>query len=129
MAACLMNWIYFKNKETGGTFEAPDEDGVRARYEALGWVEVDRPEAKPFVPAPGNVEPGTDTEWVTLYHPEVKATHDFPNNAEAIAGAQESGWTAVPKKDTKPVQDDPPAEDTQPKKVTASAKAKTAEEK
>jgi hypothetical protein len=87
-----MNWIYFTNPETGGTFECPDTEGVRARYEALGWVETERPVETPFVPSPINEDVSADTQWVTLWHPEVKASHEFPNNADAIAGALESGW-------------------------------------
>jgi hypothetical protein len=91
-----MDWIYFTNPATGGVFEAPATEGVRERYEALGWVETERPAETPFVPSPINVDASADTGWVTLWHPGVKASHAFPSNADAIAGAMESGWVYPP---------------------------------
>lgn len=123
----MPKWIYFEHKETGGTFEAPDEDGVRARYEALGWTEVDRPEDKPFVPAGGNEPAGQDTTWVTLYHPKANATHEFPNNADALSGAMESGWQ-YPKKATPDKEPENTPEPVKPAKKV-SAPAKTTSEK
>lgn len=87
-----MKWLYFTHPATEGTTEVPDEDGVQEWHEARGWVLGEKPEELIFVPAPGNAEDTTASEWITLYHPETTAVHDFPNNPEAIAGAQESGW-------------------------------------
>lgn len=118
----MTDWLYFENKVTGGTFEAPDEDGVHERYEALGWVLTDKPEDKPVVPSSLN-QPGPEQEWVTMHHPKAKADHDFPNNTEAIAGAIESGWE-LPKPPKPPAPDQ--ESDSKPK---ATAPAKPTEEK
>jgi hypothetical protein len=131
-----MDFILFKHKETGGEFQAPDEEGVREFYEARGWEEVEPPEPMPFVPEKVNIDPSTvPDEWITLYHPETTALHDFPNNLEAIAGAQESGWELPPK--VTPDESPAPSEDTEspaPKpdskpKAKAPAKAAETEEK
>jgi len=107
----MIDWLYFEHPATGGTFEAADEDGVRERYEALGWKLTDKPEDKPVVPSRLN-QPGMEQEWVTMWHPKAKAHHDFPNNTEAIAGALESGWE-LPKPPKPPVPDQEP--DSKPK--------------
>ncbi len=121
-----MEFIYFKHKETDGVFEAPDEPGVRERYEALGWEEQERPKPGPFVPAPGNDAPdAADGEWVVLQHKETHATHDFPNNEDALQGAFDAGWSYPPKPKAKP-----PVEESKPEpKAKASAKAVAEEEK
>lgn len=87
-----MGWNYFVHKDTGGTTEVPDDPDVTAWHEARGWKLTEKPEAEPFVPSPGTDGPIQETEWVTLFHPIVKASHEFPNNPEAIAGALEAGW-------------------------------------
>jgi hypothetical protein len=125
-----MNWLYFTNPETGGTFEAPDEEGVRERYEALGWVQGEKPDEGPLVPSRLN-QPGTEQEWVTLYHPAVNATHEFPANTESIAGAMKSGWTYPPGPPAPPAEEapTPPAPEPESKsKAKASAKAVDTEE-
>jgi hypothetical protein len=119
-----MNWLHFENKATGGTTDVPDEPGVKEWHEARGWTLGEKPEEPIFVPQPGNADPEPST-WVQLYHPGVGATHDFPNNPEAIAGAMESGWVfpVDPQIDGEP--DETPSEEPTPKKApkktTASA--------
>jgi hypothetical protein len=86
------NSFWMKHQETGGLREFPNEDGVQAYWEARGWALTDAPEDRPSVPVPVDLPPG-DTTFVAMYHPVVRTTHEFPNNAEAVAGAQEAGWT------------------------------------
>lgn len=129
-----MDFILFSHKETGGEFQAPDEPGVREYYEARGWEEIDPPAPVPFVPEKVNVDPNeVPAEWVTLEHSETHARHDFPNNPEAIAGAEESGWERIPEPKEEPPAGDPepPADvpDSKPPKAKAPAKAVTPEEK
>jgi hypothetical protein len=112
-----MNWIYFKNSETGGTTTVPDEPGVRDWHEAHGWAETDAPVERPFVPSADGGQMVQLSEWVTLYHPAVDATHEYPNNPEAIAGAMEAGWV-YPKDDPEP--------EPEPKEVPKSKKTATA---
>lgn len=87
-----MKWLYLKHDETGGVTEIPDTRDVREWHEARGWKVIERPEELPFVPEKRDMPPGVDNDWVTLFHPDVSTTHNFPNNPEAIAGAMESGW-------------------------------------
>jgi hypothetical protein len=124
-----MDWLYFTHPATGGAFEAQDEDGVRERYEALGWRLTDKPEDVPFVPVKLD-KPASEQEWVTLYHPEIRATHVYPNNPEALAGAAEAGWVIPP--EPEPEVSDSPADeksDSKSTKAKAPAKAADSEEK
>lgn len=109
-----MDWIYFEHKETGGHMSAPAEPGVVEFWEARGWVKADEPEQAPFIPAKEDLPPGDDG-WVELVHSVTKATHIFPSNPEAIAGAIETGWQ-VPK---------PPEPEPEPEAPSKPAKAKT----
>ena len=104
--------IYMENEAIGsGAIEFSDEPGVVEWYRARGWKLVDRPEPAPFIPKPG-MEP-TDDGWVTLKHAETGATHDFPNNPDALAGAVDVGWepiTPEPSDDQEnETPEDPPA--------------------
>jgi hypothetical protein len=74
--------------------DVPDEPGAVAWQEARGWVRTDPPGPAP-VPRSGDM-PAGDTEWVTLWHPLVQATHEFPNNPAALQGAAEAGWGPLP---------------------------------
>jgi hypothetical protein len=102
-----MDWIYLTNEATGGATKVPNEPGVKEWHEARGWVVSEEPTEDIFVPAPGDNSP-EHTEWVTLYHPAVDATHEFPNNPAAIEGAIEAGWEkpVPPQAD----EDSPPGE-------------------
>lgn len=86
--------IYMENKDIeSGPTEFPDSPDVVTWYEARGWFVVDAPEPKPFIPTPGTAVEGV--EWVSLKHSETGATHDFPNNPDALAGAADVGWGPV----------------------------------
>jgi len=109
-----MATLLMRHAETGGESRFQDEPGVREFYEARGWTVVDEPEPVPFVPTPGN-SPAGDDGFVEMYHPAVGATHRFPNNQEAIAGAEESGWT-LPHEDREEIastEGSDPADDTE----------------
>jgi hypothetical protein len=119
-----MDWVYLAHKETGGRMQAPDEPGVVEWYAARGWAKTDAPADAVFVP---KVATANTDEWVTLEHPGIGATHEFPNNPEALAGAMEAGWSyieadvppepepAPAPKSSKAKADVPPATDDQPK--------------
>jgi hypothetical protein len=107
----MTEWLYMTHPATGGGTRMPDQPGVRERYEALGWVigDLEDEDAKIFVP-PKVVEANTEDGWVTLYHRETHAAHEFPAHPDAIQGAYEAGWQATPPKvatpDPTPVVDD-----------------------
>lgn len=89
------NWIFFEHQETGNRTRAPRQPGVLPWFLSRGWLETapvdgDTPISVPPLPED---ESG---QWVTLYHPGVDSVHNFPNNAGALAGARESGWTDLP---------------------------------
>jgi hypothetical protein len=73
----------------------PDDPAVLAAHEGRGWRVVEVPEPGPFVPDKVNVNPGdVEAAWVELVHPVTGARHQFPNNPDAVAGANEAGWVA-----------------------------------
>jgi len=117
-----MAFFFMENKELGAKAEFPDEDGVEEYWTARGWVRVDTPIEEPFVPRPENTPPG-DTTFVTMWHPEARATHDFPNNPEAISGAQEAGWTLDLPKDGP--EDPEPTKEPQTPAQSRKSKPKT----
>jgi hypothetical protein len=92
------DWIYLKHADAGET-RVPDQPGVLESYQARGWSVMDDPEleAQVFVP-PKVVEKNERDGWVTLYHPETHAVHEFPSHPDAVQGAYESGWQASPPK-------------------------------
>jgi hypothetical protein len=124
-----MDWIYFKNSETGGTTTVPDEPGVREWHEAHGWVITDAPVERPFVPSADGGQLVQLSEWVTLYHPAVDAIHDYPNNPDAIAGAMQAGWVYPPGPETEPETEPEPEAPKTTKKATTSVKASDEKEK
>jgi hypothetical protein len=85
-----MEFIYMVHSDTEAGHWFPNEPGVENHFKARGWKLTDPPEDKPFVSKHGDVTP--DEEWVTLVHPELDITHDFPNNLAAIEGAHDAGW-------------------------------------
>jgi hypothetical protein len=88
-----VKWIYLTHPQIEGAVQwASDEPGVVERQEALGWVRTDEPHERPFVPDGAPIEP--DDEFVTLVNHETGASHPFPNNPDALAGAQDAGWSA-----------------------------------
>src|SRR5882757_366028 len=103
MADVMTDMVYMVHGASGGGASFPDEDGVIEWYEAHGWEKADEPKQAVFVPDPGTTD---ENPWVTLYHPELKTTHEFPNNFEAISGAGEAGWE-IPPEDSP--EDPPPA--------------------
>lgn len=128
---------YMVNKDTGGTTEMSlVEPGAREFWEARGWEVTDRPEAGPFVP-PKAVDKAADEDgWVTLHHPEIGASHAFPNNPDAVQGAYEAGWQVTPPKaaadqeqadaeqaESTDLPQDPPAAGRAARKTASSAKA------
>lgn len=91
----MTEWVDLRNDGTGGTTRLPDDESVVTWYEARGWSRYDPPAAAPFVPASGEAAsgvPGDRAGFVELVHPDLDATHEFPNNPEALAGAAEAGW-------------------------------------
>jgi hypothetical protein len=104
----MSDWVTLKH-EHGGTTSVPDREDVVAAHEARGWVRVDDDElaeqaAAPFVPASTDAPDGA--EWVDLVHPDLPTgTNRVPNNAAAIAGALEAGWT-YPKPPADAVEDE-----------------------
>lgn len=136
----MADFIYLFNADTQTGQYFPDQPGVAEFWSGRGWALADPPEEKPFVSEALDIEPSTD--WVTLYHPEVKAYHDFPNNRAAIEGAYEAGWSrdisdssgdtgGVPSTETPTLDTDSESSDSEtPKKVAAkrtSAKTTTKE--
>lgn len=121
-----MNFVYMKQTELDEGHWFPNEEGVIPHQEARGWVVTDPPEETPFVSAHGDIDP--EQEWVTLWHPEIQTTHEFPNNPAALEGAYESGWTSIPKPESEEpeaaeVSEDSSAKKKPAKKATASASA------
>lgn len=94
-----MDWVDLQHPASGGTQRVPDDPDVITFWEARGWARYTPEPEKPFVPVPGTEDPD-DSDWVTLYHPGVGTTHQFPNNPDALAGAFDAGWEYLP---------DPPA--------------------
>jgi hypothetical protein len=90
-------WLHLEHEETGGTSQIPNDDAVRTWHEARGWRVVDPPEQVPFIPTPTDQD-GEQAAWATLVHPDLDASHDFPNNPDALAGAAQAGWVE-PNKD------------------------------
>jgi hypothetical protein len=92
----MSDWVTLKHEGTDGTTRVPNVEAVIASHEARGWsvvVEDDEPERTVFVPALTDSD-GEAPEWVDLVHPDLPTgTHRVPNNAAAIAGALEAGWT------------------------------------
>lgn len=89
-----MTFIDVRHKDTGGETSISDEPGVLEWYESRGWEQFTPEPEPPFVPA---VSESADTPgFVTLRNETLQVSHDFPNNAEALAGAADAGWT-VPK--------------------------------
>jgi hypothetical protein len=127
-----MEWLYFVHKDTGGTTEVPDEPGVKEWHEARGWKLTEKPDEVPFIPTPGTDGPKRDTEWVTLFHPIVNASHEFPNNREAIAGALEAGWQypespeAIASSEGSPAGEIPANEAPEPDPAPKTRKSRTA---
>lgn len=113
-----MDWIYLQHKETGGHMSVADEPGVVEFYAARGWKVAAEPAPEPFVP-PKTVERQADADWVTLYHSGTGASHDFPNNPDALQGAYEVGWHATPPR----VVAEAPAESPAAPPKTSPAKA------
>jgi hypothetical protein len=104
----MTDLVNVRNKETGAIGQLSDEPGVLEWYAGRGWERYDPPAEKPFVPAHSPAgEPVP--EFVTLHHAGIQASHEFPNNAEALAGATDSGW--LPPK--------PPAPEPKPRKQAA----------
>lgn len=90
-----MGFVYMTHPGIeGASQEVNDDPGAIARQEGAGWVITDRPVPGVFVPAKGD-QPAADGAFVTLWHPKLKTTHQFPNNPEAIQGAGEVGWVAI----------------------------------
>lgn len=89
-------WLFFRHQETDGTTRAPNRPGVLAWFLTRGWLETAPVDDDTPISVPPRPEDDFG-EWVTLYHPGVDSIHDFPNNAGALAGARESGWTDLPK--------------------------------
>lgn len=121
---------YMTNTETGGTTWVPLEDGVVEWHEAHGWEKTPPPPEVPFVPSVPDV-PETEATWVTMFHPAIKASHDFPNNPDALQGALDAGWT-FPEANPQPEEALPVNEPPQPpagdEKASAPAKATTKKE-
>lgn len=117
----MTDFVWIKNAETGGTTKIPDEPGVLDWYAGRGWKPYDPPAEKPFVPAHSPAgEPVP--EFVTLHHAGIQASHEFPNNAEALAGAAESGWRvpAPPKPEPKPKKQATPVAEPSDKDVSGN---------
>jgi hypothetical protein len=88
-------WLDLENEQTGGTTRIPNDPAVLAAHEGRGWRVVEVPDPGPFVPDKVNVNPGdVAAAWVELVHPVTGARHQFPNNPDAVAGANEAGWVA-----------------------------------
>jgi hypothetical protein len=113
-----MDFVYMTNEITGGSTEVADEPGVVEHFEARGWKVEKRPEPAPFVPSPLAPDATQYTEFIRLYHPQVDAYHEFPNNPEAIEGAYEAGWVFQEEKTETEATEDTPAE--KPVKKTRS---------
>lgn len=119
-----MEFVHLKLKATGGITSVPDEPGVVERYEALGWSVYTPEESAPFHPthAPAG-EPVP--EFVELANAETGARHQFPNNAEAIQGAAESGWVPVERLES---EHTPKTPEPVPVSKTMKTKAKAADD-
>ena len=86
-----MAFFWMKNDALGSEVQFPEEDGVQEHWEARGWIRVPDPEPEPFVPVPVN-SPAGDDSFIPMWHSGLKQHHDFPNNSDAIKGAEEAGW-------------------------------------
>jgi hypothetical protein len=118
------NSVYMTNEATGGAHYFSSQPDVVEQFEARGWKVTEPPTDTPFLPPAGD---GVATnDFILLYHPVVKSTHEFPANAEAIEGALEAGWELMKKNkpDPEPTPE-PVPEDSKPKK---SAKTQAAKE-
>lgn len=122
-----MDFVYMVpafDEESGHYF--PDEEGVITHQEARGWTRADPPEEKPFVPLPDDIPP--EQTWVTLWHPVVQTTHDFPNNPAALEGAYEAGWQFPEQKSDDPEETDGSAGKDRPVKKKPAKKAVSSNE-
>jgi hypothetical protein len=92
----MSEWVDLRHDDTEGTTRVPDDESVLTWYEARGWTRYDPPAPAPFVPAGDNAAasgvPGDRAGFVELVHPDLDASHEFPNDPEALAGAALSGW-------------------------------------
>lgn len=102
----MSDWLNMVHPETGGEMRVPNSEGVQEAYEARGWKVVDPvdEDAAVFVP-PKVVEANEEDGWVTLYHRETHAQHDFPSHPDAIKGAYDAGWQASPPKVSAPPEE------------------------
>ena len=131
----MTDFVYmeFKNPDTGEQVghEFSDQPGVVEFYTARGWVKADPPPDKPFVSQHGDLDP--EEPWVTLVHPGIQASHDFPNNQAAIEGAYKVGWLLPEERDaieksSKNVADEKMSAKKAATKTTPSAKADEAKD-
>jgi hypothetical protein len=123
MVAVLMP--YMRNAELDTVVWFSDEPGVVEFQGARGWSVTEPPADTTPPPV---VAPVAD--WVTLYHPELMTAHEFPNNADAIAGASSGGWLTRDELDA--VHTDSPSEpvdETPSPKKKASSKTADPSEK
>lgn len=82
-----MRYMYVLNPHVDVVYEARIEDGAVERFIALGWDQVDKPEEGSFIP--NSLE---NLTIVRLWYMAMNVSHDYPNQAEVLAGALEAGW-------------------------------------